>query len=132
LSKKDLEFLDSESFEEGFMPKLEGGEWTASPGVKLKEKLANHILQKSDAGYLIQMNSLSSNSVTVPPDSSVAFEPGTKIEIMQINSGETQIIAGSGVSLNYSIGTKISGQWGLATLIKRSADSWILSGNLKT
>lgn len=132
MNKKDLEFLDSESFEEGFTPKLEGGEWTTSPGVKLKEKLASHVLQESDAGYLIQMNSLSSNSVTVPPDSSVAFESGTKIEIMQINSGETQIIAGSGVSLNYSIGTKISGQWGLATLIKRSADSWILSGNLKT
>lgn len=132
MSKKDLEFLDSESFEEGFTPKLEGGEWTASPGVKLKEKLASHVLQESDAGYLIQMNSLSSNSVTVPPDSSVSFEPGTKIEIMQVSSGETQIIAGSGVSLNYSIGTKISGQWGLATLIKRSADSWILSGNLKT
>ena len=129
---KDLETDNVALPEAGPIIRYTGSDWEALPNILLKEKLANHILDLSDAGYLIQMNSSSSNSLIVPPDSSVNFAQGTKIEVLQVGAGETQIVPGSGVSVEYLDGLKISGQWGLATLIKRSSNNWILSGNLKT
>lgn len=82
-----------------------------------------------DAGTLVEMNNAAANTVTVPPNSSVAFPVGTFISIRQYGAGLTTIAAGSGVTIrSYGTGLKLAGQYAEATLTKRGTNEWILSG----
>lgn len=91
-----------------------------------------YTLVLADAGKVIEMNNASANTLTVPPNSSVAFPVGTKIDIVQTGAGETSIAPGSGVTLNSDTNKrKINAQWAAATLIKRGTDTWALIGALK-
>jgi collagen type VII alpha len=89
----------------------------------------------ADAGKNVEMNNASANTLTVPPNSSVAYPIGTQITVIQTGAGTTTIAQGSGVTVNFysptSAATRtIKGQWGAATLIKRATDTWVLIGNL--
>lgn len=95
----------------------------------------SYTLVIGDAGKTITMSNASSNTLTVPPNSSVAFATNTRIDIIQYGAGQTTIAAGSGVTiLKYSIASgtnaKLAGQYAAATLWKKSTDTWVLVGNL--
>ena len=45
------------------------------------------------------MDNAAANTLTVPPNSSVAFPVGTSIPIRQAGAGQTTIVAGSGVAI---------------------------------
>ena len=70
------------------------------------------------------------------PLSSVAdFPVGTEIKVAQLGAGQLRIatIAGTGAqSINTCCGSKISAQYGVATLLKRATDEWYLFGDLTT
>jgi hypothetical protein len=53
----------------------------------------------SDDGKLLTCDNAASISVTVPPNSSVAYGIGTQINIMQLGAGTVTITAGAGVTL---------------------------------
>lgn len=92
---------------------------------------ASYTLVAGDAGKLVTMSNASANNLTVPPNSSVAFATGTRIDIIQKGAGQTTIVAGSGVTLN-SKGSalKLSGQYAGASLIKYATDTWFVVGDL--
>lgn len=93
----------------------------------------SYTLVLSDAGKFIEMTNSSANSITIPPDSSVNFPVGTKIDIIQFGSGITSISPDTGVTLNSEGGKrKISNQYSSAYIIKRSSNNWILIGSLTT
>lgn len=95
---------------------------------------ASSTLVLADAGRLVEMQVSSSNTLTVPPNSSVPFPIGTQIHILQVGTGQTTIVAGSGVTINATPGLKLRAQWSSAMLIKRSVggglDTWVLVGDL--
>jgi hypothetical protein len=91
---------------------------------------ASYTLVAGDRAKMVEMNVASANTVTVPPNSSVAYPVGTKIDILQVGAGQTTIAAGAGVTVNATPGLKIRAQWGSATLIKRATDTWVLVGDL--
>ena len=91
---------------------------------------ASYTLVLADRAKMVEMNVASANTVTVPPNSSVAYPVGTKIDILQVGAGQTTIAAGAGVTVNATPGLKIRAQWGSATLIKRATDTWVLVGDL--
>lgn len=78
------------------------------------------------------MDVTSANTVTVPPNSSVAFPVGAYIPaVVQKGSGQTQIVAGSGVTIHSRSGnTKLTTQWSAATLYQRATNEWVLCGDL--
>ena len=102
----------------------------------------NYTLVLSDNGKYIEMNSSSGNTLTVPPNGSVAFPIGTQITIIQTGTGQTTITPGLVSSSPdvyvtvdyYSItgaGTRtIKARWAAATLVKRATNTWVLIGNL--
>ena len=92
---------------------------------------ASYTLVAGDAGKLVTMSNASANNLTVPPNSSVAFATGTRIDIIQKGAGQTTIVAGSGVTLN-SKGSalKLSAQYAGASLIKYATDTWFVVGDL--
>lgn len=92
---------------------------------------ASYTLALTDIGKIIEMNVSSANTLTVPLNSTVAFPIGTSIDVVQYGSGQTTLVAASGVTLR-SNGSKLklSGQYSAASLYKRGADEWITMGDL--
>lgn len=92
---------------------------------------ASYTLVLSDADKLVEMNVGTANNLTVPPNSSVAFDIGTQIIISQYGAGQTTIVAGAGVTLRSDSGSlKISTQYVAVTLIKIATDEWYVLGGL--
>ena len=96
----------------------------------ISSKSNNYTLALADKRTVIEMNVGSANTLTVPPNSSVAFPVGAEITVYQYGGGKTQIIAGSGVTIRSTPGNYLRAQYSVATLIKRATDEWILFGDL--
>lgn len=92
---------------------------------------ASYTLVIGDAGKLVTMSNASANNLTVPPNSSVAFPTGTRIDVIQKGAGQTTVVAGAGVTLN-SKGSalKLTGQYSGCSLIKYATNSWFVVGDL--
>jgi hypothetical protein len=85
----------------------------------------------ADAGKLVTSSNGSAQTVTVPPNSSVAFAIGTQIIVQNIGSANATLAQGSGVTINSKDSNKeIDGQFAAATLIKTATDAWSLIGAL--
>jgi len=84
-----------------------------------------------DAGKLVTSSNGSAQTVTVPPNSSVAFAVGTQIIVQNIGSANATLAQGSGVTIQSKDSNKeIDGQYAAATLIKTATDTWSLIGAL--
>jgi hypothetical protein len=88
-----------------------------------------YTLVLTDNGKLITCNNASAVSVTVPPNSSVAFPTGTQITIIGIGAGIVTIVQGSGVTVNSTPSLVYRARYSAATLIKTGTDTWILTGD---
>jgi hypothetical protein len=97
----------------------------------IAEKTASYTLVLSDKDKLIEMNSSSANTLTVPLNSSEAFPIGSQINILQTGTGQTTVAPVSGgVTVNGTPGLKLRARWSSATLIKRAENVWVLAGDL--
>jgi hypothetical protein len=90
-----------------------------------------YTLVLADAGRCVEMTNASANTVTVPPDASVAFPVGTVLTIRQEGAGQTQVVAGAGVTIHTPETLFVRSQYGWVTLHKRAANDWCLEGNLQ-
>lgn len=89
-----------------------------------------YTLVASDLGKLVEVNSATSVTVTIPTDS-VAFTEGDRIDILQSGAGQVTLAPDAGVTLNSDTGKrKLLSQWAACTVIKRGANSWVAIGNL--
>jgi len=86
-----------------------------------------------DRGKVITCSNASAITLTVPPNSSVAFATGTMIGLIMEGAGQLSVAAGSGVTID-SEGSKLKldGQYSSAVLIKKGTDLWNLSGQIKS
>lgn len=93
-------------------------------------RTASYTLVLADSGKIVEMNVAGGNTLTVPPNSAVAFPIGTLIGVDQIGAGQTTITPGSGVTILASGGlVKLKGQYSSVSLRKRSTDTWVLVGD---
>jgi len=67
------------------------------------------------------------NTVTVPPNSMVAFPLGTNISVTQVGAGATSFLAGAGVTLRAPFGLVLAAQWAVGSVYKRGTDEWVVS-----
>jgi hypothetical protein len=98
--------------------------------VPVSTKTGSYTLALSDAGAFIEINNSSATTITVPLESSVNFLIGTVIIVTRSGTGAMSVVGNSGVQINATPGVNLRAQWSSATLIKRSSDSWILTGDL--
>ena len=79
----------------------------------------------ADAGKVVTMDNTSSATITIPPNSSVAYPIGTVISIARINTGSVALTAGAGVTIigNTSTGAMFAGEQLICR--KRGTDTWI-------
>ena len=84
----------------------------------------------TDASKLVTLSNASAITITIPPNSSVAYPVGTKIDMAQIGAGQVTVAAGSGVTVNATPTLKLRAQYSAATCIKTATDTWLLVGDL--
>ena len=94
------------------------------------EQTASYTLALADTGKMVEMNVASANTLTVPPNSSVAFPVGATLTVLQTAAGQCTLTAGAGVTINGTPGLKLRAEWSSATLVKRATDTWVAIGDL--
>ncbi len=90
-----------------------------------------YTLVLTDGGKMVTSSNGSAQTITVPPNSSVAFPVGTQIIVQNLGSANATLAEGSGVTIQSKDSAKeIDGQYAAATLIKTATDTWSLIGAL--
>ena len=84
-----------------------------------------YTLVLGDAGRQVTMSNASASTLTIPPNSSVAFAVGVKIQVIQLGAGAVTLTAGAGVTVSSLSTSLILGQYQVATLIKQATNTWI-------
>jgi len=109
--------------------------WTNATGgttlVGVSARTGSYTLALSDASEAVEITSASATTVTVPPNTSVAFPVGTVIEVARLGAGTVTIAAGSGVTLQSAdgdLGLRV--QYSVLSLRKRATDTWLVAGDL--
>jgi hypothetical protein len=99
--------------------------------ITTNRQTASYTLVLSDADKLVEMNVGSANNLTVPLNSSVAFSTGTQILLAQYGSGQTTVVATSGVTIRSNgAKLKLNAQYSGATLVKIAENEWYLFGDI--
>ncbi|WP_267395588.1 MULTISPECIES: hypothetical protein [unclassified Sphingomonas] len=90
----------------------------------------SYTLTLADRGKHLYFGANSGNTVTIPPNASVAFPIGAQILVVNNGGGAQTIAQGSGVKLFGSGGVKNYGlpSGSAATLIKVGSDNWFIFG----
>jgi hypothetical protein len=95
-------------------------------------KTGNYTLTNlSERDSLIEVDSTSPVTITIPTNSAVAFPVGTTLDILGVNTGLITIAGDSGVTVNATPGLKLRTQWSSCTLFKRGENAWVVYGDLK-
>lgn len=106
---------------------------TGSAGTEVNVQSGTaYTLVLSDAFKMVTMDNAVDNTITVPPNSTVAFPTNTRIDLGQDGAGQTTIVAAAGVTIRTPETLKLRKQWSKASLILRAADVWDVVGDLET
>ena len=99
-------------------------------GLTLNPVVDTYTLALADAHKLVTLNKATGFTVTIPPNSSVSFDLGDQVNLMQIGDGQITVAAGAGVTLEaQGSKKKLNGKWATATAVKIGTDEWVLIGN---
>jgi hypothetical protein len=102
---------------------------TVSAG--LNARTGDYTLVLADNGKLVTVNSISNQTVSIPPNATVAFPIGAQVLISRLGTGLVTVSPVGAVIIR-SVGsrTKISQQYGCAALLKIGTDEWLMAGDL--
>lgn len=99
----------------------------------IESKTNNYQLVLADRNKIIEFNSTSNLTLTVPANSTAAFENGSIILVSRIGTGVVTISPASGVTIqSENSKNKIRSQFSTVALVKRSTNEWLLVGSLTT
>lgn len=87
---------------------------------------SSHVAAISDVGREIRMNVASSNTFTIPPQSSVSFITNTTFRVTNYGAGQCTITPGAGVTFRNYSGSLTMDQYQTAYIKRVVADEWII------
>jgi len=83
---------------------------------------------------LVTLSNASAITVTIPPNSSVAYPVGTVLNFSAIGAGQATFAQGSGVTITSTGATasapKLRVQYSAASAIQTSANNWLIVGDI--
>lgn len=95
-------------------------------------KTESYTLVLTDNLKLVTVTTAEASTLTVPPNSSVAFPIGATIAVCQGGAGKVTITEGEGVTINSKdAALALTGQWATCSLIKTATDTWLCTGSLE-
>lgn len=103
----------------------------ATATVPATTQTASYTLKKSDMGSVIEFNSSSGVTLSIPTASSAGFTVGSFLEVFQYGAGQVTISpSGSVTLLSDGSKTHTNAQYSTVGLRMRAVDSWVLTGDL--
>jgi hypothetical protein len=105
---------------------------SGDPTLLINQQAASYTVVLSDASKLVEMSNASAINLNIPTDANVDFPIGTQISVLQTGAGQVTIAAVTSgtTTVNATPGLKLRAQWSAATLIKRAANLWVVTGDL--
>lgn len=93
----------------------------------------NHTLSiGTDDSKILNCNSVSAITITIPLNVTDPFPVGTEIGIVRLGAGTVTIVGTVGVTVrSVDNKNKIKGQYSSAALLKIATDEWVLAGSLE-
>jgi cytoskeletal protein RodZ len=92
---------------------------------------ATYTFVLGDSGTVVEGNSASAQTFTVPPNASVAFAVGASIVVRQYGAGQITMAPGAAVTLrSRGAALKTAGQYAELVATKRATDEWVISGDV--
>lgn len=106
---------------------------TAAQLVAINAQTAAYTLALTDQNKAVEVTAAAGVTVTIPPNSAVAFPAGAIVEVAQLGAGQVTIAAGAGVTLLAPVGGTVLTRTQNSTLSlrKRASDVWIVSGDMQ-
>lgn len=100
--------------------------------VEPNTQTGSYTLTLNDIWEGLVMNSASAVNVTVPPNSSVAFQVGATIPWYGQGAGLITFVQGAGVTIERRAGATLvsAAQGASGGLWQRAANTWVLSGDI--
>jgi hypothetical protein len=87
-----------------------------------------------DAKQMVTLSNASAITVTIPPNSSVAYAVGSKIDFIQKGAGQVSFAQGAGVTIRSTGATatapKLRVQYSAATCWYEGSDIWYIVGDI--
>jgi hypothetical protein len=87
-----------------------------------------------DNGKLVTLSNASAITLTIPPNSSVAYSVGAQLNLAQLGAGQVTFAGGSGVTIVSTGATasapKLRAQYSTATAVQTSTDNWLVMGDI--
>ena len=91
----------------------------------------SYTLVLTDVAKCIVMNSASGVNLTIPPNSSVAFQVGTVVPWYGLGAGLITFVPGAGVTIEKSSTTLVTrAQFAFGGVWQRVANTWVLWGDV--
>jgi hypothetical protein len=88
----------------------------------------------ADNGKLVTLSNASAITLTIPPNSSVAYPVGAQLNLAQLGAGQVTFAGGSGVTIVSTGATasapKLRAQYSTATAVQTSTDNWLVMGDI--
>jgi hypothetical protein len=108
---------------------------TVTPTLAVNAQTASYTFVLSDGNNaVVTLSNASANTLTIPPNSSVAFPVGTVLNFAQTGAGQTTVTQGSGVTITSTGGTstapKTRAQYSAGSAIQTSANNWLVIGDI--
>lgn len=101
----------------------------ADKTASISSKSGAYTIASADVNSIIEFNSASGASFTIPSDNS--FWPvGQRLEVLQVAAGQVTIAGAAGVTVNGTPTAKTRTTWSGATIIKRAANIFVVVGDL--
>jgi len=113
-----------------------GSQWISYGGLVTFNKQTtaptqNWNLSLDNIGQTLTFDSTTTWTVTIPPNSSVAFPIGSEIDFFRMNTGSVTFVPDTGVTLNSKNGNKsIAARYSGVSLFKFDTNTWLLVGDL--
>ncbi|MDP2660639.1 MAG: hypothetical protein Q8R28_07915 [Dehalococcoidia bacterium] len=100
-----------------------------SPLSRINEQTGDYTLVLLDDGALVDMNSASALTVTIPTNASVSFRIGAQVLIRQKGAGAVTVEAAAGVTLDLvESEATTSAQNAVLALLYIATNTWLLAG----
>src|SRR3954462_15099630 len=87
---------------------------------------ASYTAAIADRGIILEFNSASAQTLTIPTNANAAFDIGTIIGWYQMGVGVLTIAGAVGVTVRTSATSNARAQFSSGTIRKRATDEWVL------
>jgi len=84
----------------------------------------------ADTARVVEMNSATGVTVTVPPNAQPGFFKGNVVKVVQTGAGQVTFAPGAGVTLRTPRSLTTRAQWSSVSLRQTGTNQWILEGDL--